>query len=163
MTNKDCFISRLSLSVDVFMDLSVGRIVWARQQKTDIYWPGKITIISNNTNEFWSTELQYNYFVQFFVTNQSLWMTDVLPYRQYRDSMTNDSFMHYGLHPTIKQDFLNAITQADYACSNEMYTSNHHLTTIPTTKPTLIPITEDNTDNDFLLTPAPILPSNTGN
>ena len=145
------------------MDLSVGRIVWARREKNDIYWPGKITIISNNTNEVWSIESQWNYFVQFFFTNQSFWMTDVLPYRQYRDSMTNDSFMHYGLHPTIRQDFLNAIAQADYASSNEMYTSHHHLTTIPTAKPTLIPTMEDNTDNDFLLTPTPVFPLNAGN
>lgn len=144
------------------MDLCVGRIVWARRQKNDIYWPGRITIISNNTHELWSTELHYNYFVHCFVNNQSLWTTDVLPYRQYRDSMTNDSFMQYGLHPTIKQDFLYAIDQADYASNNEMYPSHHHLTTMTTQQPTLVSTMEDNTDNDFLLTPVPIFPPNTG-
>jgi hypothetical protein len=152
------------------MDLTVGQIVWARRNKNDIYWPGKITIISNNNNDLWSAEVHHNYLVQFFVTNQSGWITDLLPYRQYRDSMTNDSFMQYGLHPTIKQDFLNAINQADYACSNEMYNNSNELTsmTIMTTQQQqqqqkLLSIIEDNTDDDFLLTPAPMLTSNTGN
>jgi hypothetical protein len=79
--------------------------------------------------------------------------------------------MHYGLHPTIKQDFLNAINQADYASSNQLYTNSNDLTsmTMMTTQQQqppqqkLLPIIEDNTDNDFLLTPAPMLTSNAGN
>ena len=160
------FISRLSLSVIVFMNLTVGQIVWARRQKEDIYWPGRITIISNNSNEFWSAEFQSNYLVQFFVTNQSIWTTDILPYRQYRESMTNDSFMHYGLHPTIKQDFLNAVHQADYTNSNEMYSNDNDLTSMTTMKTpqqNSVPMIEDNTDNDFLLTPAPMFSTHTGN
>ncbi len=149
------------------MDLTVGQIVWARRNQNDIYWPGKITIISNNTNDLWSSELHYNYLVQFFVTNQSIWITDILPYRQYKDSMTNDSFMNYGLHPTIKQDFLNAINQADSAINNELYTNSNDLTSMTmmttTQQQKLLPIIEDNTDNDFLLTPTPMFTSNTGN
>jgi hypothetical protein len=151
------------------MNLTVGQIVWARRNQDEIYWPGKITIISNNTNDLWSSELHYNYLVQFFVTNQSVWITDILPYRQYKDSMTNDSFMHYGLHPTIKQDFLNAISQADYASSQQIYTNSNDLTsmTMMTTQQQqqqkLLPLIEDNTDNDFLLTPSPMFTSNTGN
>jgi hypothetical protein len=155
------------------MDLTVGRIVWARRNKDDIYWPGKITIISNNTNDLWSTELpynfqqQFNYLVQFFVTNQSVWITDILPYQQYRDCMTNDSFIQYGLHPTIKQDFLNAINQADYASGQEMYANNNDLTSMSTMtaqqEQNLLPTIEDNTDNDFLLSPSPMFTSNTGN
>ena len=87
------------------MDLTVGRIVWARQQNNDIYWPGKILLISN--------QVPMQYLVQFFVTNQSIWTTDIVPYRQYKDSMANDSFIQYGLHPTIKQDFLNAFEKVD--------------------------------------------------
>lgn len=146
------------------MDLTVGQIVWARRHIDDIYWPGKITIISNNNNDLWSSQLNYNYLVQFFVTNQSIWITDILPYRQYRDSMTNDSFMQYGLHPTIKQDFLNAINQADYASSNEMYSNSNNLTSMMTQQQQkLVPIIEDNTDNDFLLTPGSMFTSNSGN
>ncbi len=150
-----------------FMDLTVGQLVWARRHKDDIYWPGKITIISNNTNDLWSSQLHYNYLVQFFVTNQSIWITDILPYQQYRDSMTNESFMHYGLHPTIKQDFLNAVNQADYAISNQMYINSNELTSMTTMttqqQQKLVPIIEDNTDNDFLLTPGPMFTSNSGN
>jgi hypothetical protein len=146
------------------MDLTVGQIVWARRHIDDIYWPGKITIISNNNNDLWSSQLNYNYLVQFFVKNQSIWITDILPYRQYRDSMTNDSFMQYGLHPTIKQDFLNAINQADYASSNEMYSNSNNLTSMTTQQQQkLVPIIEDNTDNDFLLTPGSMFTSNSGN
>ena len=150
------------------MDLTVGQIVWARRHKDDIYWPGKITIISNNTNDLWSSQLQYNYLVQFFVTNQSIWITDILPYRQYKDSMTNESFMQYGLHPTIKQDFLNAVNQADYACSNEMYINSNDFTSMTTMttqqqQQTLVSKIEDNTDNDLLLTPGPMFTSNSGN
>jgi len=154
------------------MNLTVGQIVWARRNQDEIYWPGKITVISNNTNDLWSSELHYNYLVQFFVTNQSVWITDILPYRQYKDSMTNDSFMHYGLHSTIKQDFLNAINQADYASSQQIYTNSNDLTsmTMMTTQQQqqqqeekLLPLIEDNTDNDFLLTPSPMFTSNTGN
>jgi hypothetical protein len=68
--------------------------------------------------------------------------------------MTNDSFMTYGLHSTIKPDFLNAIHQADYA-SND-------LTTMTTQQQDLLPTIEDNTDNDFLLTSSPMFTSNTG-
>ena len=145
------------------MDLTVGQIVWARRHIDDIYWPGKITIISNNTNDLWSSQLHCNYLVQFFVTNQSIWITDILPYRQYRDSMTNDSFMQYGLHPTIKQDFLNAISQADYETNNQVYNNLTSMTTMTTQQEKLAPIIEDNTDNDFLLTPAPMFTSNSGN
>ena len=150
------------------MDFNVGQIVWARRNKTDIYWPGKITVISSNTNNLWSSELlydsqhQYNYHVQFLVTNQSAWITDILPYRQYRDSMTNESFMNYGLHSSIKPDFLNAINQADYDINNEIYTDSNDLTSMTTQPQKLLPTIEDNTDNDFLLASTPMFTSNTG-
>lgn len=159
------FIYRITLlGFFFFMDLTIGRIVWARRNKDDIYWPGKITIISNNTNNLWSSlydcQPQYNYLVQFFITNQSAWITDILPYHQYRDSMTNDSFMNYGLHSTIKPDFLNAIHQADYASSNEIYTNSNILTTQQ--QQPILPIIEDKTDNDFLLAPSPMITTNAG-
>ena len=173
LNDEILFICRISLSDFFFMDLTVGQIVWARRDKNDIYWPGKITIISSNTDNLWSSELpynsqqQFNYLVQLFITNQSIWITDILPYRQYRDSMTNDSFIHYGLHPTIKQDFLNAINQADYDSNNEMYTNNNltsmGMMTAQQQQQNLLPTAEDNTDNDFLLTSSPMLTSNTGN
>ena len=141
------------------MDLSVGDIVWARRQKEDIYWPGKITVISNNTNDLWSTNVHSSYLVQFFCTNQSIWTMDVLPYRQCRESMANDSFLHYGLHPTIKQDFLNAIYEADHMINQQMF-ANPTLTVLTTPQEKITPMIEDNIDNDFLLTPAPIYPSN---
>lgn len=154
------FICRISLSVDFLsMDLTVGQIVWARLNKNDIYWPGKITIISNNTNDLWSTDIHYNYHVQFFITNQSVWVNDVLPYRQYKDSMTNDSFMNYGLHPGVKQDFLNAIYQADYECN---HLPSMTIMNSQQQQQKFISTMENNTDNDFLLTPAPIFTSNTG-
>jgi hypothetical protein len=155
------------------MDLTVGRIVWARRHKDEIYWPGKITIISNNSSASGTSELflhnsqqEYNYLVQFFVTNQSIWISDILPYRQYRDSMANDSFIHYGLHPTIKQDFLNAIHQADYVTSNEIYNNNSNNPTsismmIPQQEK-ILPTIEDNTDNDFLSISSPMLTSTEG-
>ncbi|UJR26590.1 hypothetical protein I4U23_007910 [Adineta vaga] len=138
-----------------FMELNVGRIVWARRTKDDIYWPGKIMIVSNNTNDLWSSASVLNYHVQFFVTNQSAWLTDLLPYVQYRDSMTNESFMNYGLHPTIKSDFINAIQQANYANNNETYvnTNDSMMMTIQSQEQrNLIPTVEYNTNNDFLLT-----------
>ena len=158
------------------MDLTVGQIVWARRNKIDIYWPGKITFISNNTNQSWSSSLfdnyqrQTHYYIQFFATNQSIWTTDILPYCQYRDYMTNDSFIQYGLHPTMKVDFLNAIHQADYSSSNEMYIDSNQLTsmTMITSQQqqqqnNLFSKIEDNIDNDFLLASSPMLTSNTGN
>ncbi len=159
---------RYRLFFFVFMDLTVGRIVWARRDKEDIYWPGKIILISDNTNNLWSSESLYdfqqqcNYLVDFFITNQSAWITDILPYLQYRDSMTNDSFMTYGLHSTIKPDFLNAIHQADYASNNEIHTNSNDLTTMTTQQQDLLPTIEDNTDNDFLLASSPMFTSNTG-
>lgn len=139
------------------MDLTVGQIVWARSNKTDVYWPGQITIISNNTNDLWSSEFHYNYLVQFFVTNQSIWITDILPYRQYKDSMTNESFINHGLHSSIKQDFLNAISQADYACNNQLCNNVTSMTSQQQ------PTVEDNTDDDFLFASTPMLTSNAGN
>ncbi|CAF1610375.1 unnamed protein product, partial [Adineta ricciae] len=147
------------------MELNVGRIVWARRTKDDIYWPAKITIVSSNTSDLWSSTLIPNYHVHFFVTNQTTWVTDLLPYQQYRDSMTNESFMNYGLHPTIKPGFVNAIHQADYAISNEAYAnaSNSVLMTIQSqVQPqSLIPAVEHNTNNDFLLATNPMAVTNT--
>ncbi|CAF4766506.1 unnamed protein product, partial [Rotaria sp. Silwood1] len=151
----------------------VGQIVWARCNKDNIYWPGKITMISNTTNDFWVSELldnaqqRYTYHIEFFITKQSIWTTDILNYRQYRDSMTNDSFIHYGLHPTIKQDFLNAINQADYGCSHDIYMNSNHLTSMTTMisqqqqqQQNFLSTIEDNTDNNFLLTSSPMFTSN---
>ncbi|CAF1300681.1 unnamed protein product [Rotaria sp. Silwood1] len=153
----------------------VGQIVWARCNKDNIYWPGKITMISNTTNDFWVSELldnaqqRYTYHIEFFITKQSIWTTDILNYRQYRDSMTNDSFIHYGLHPTIKQDFLNAINQADYGCSHDIYMNSNHLTSMTTMisqqqqqQQNFLSTIEDNTDNNFLLTSSPMFTSNIG-
>lgn len=144
-------LSLLVIGIFILMELNVGRIVWARRTKDDIYWPAKIMIISSNTSDSWSSTLVPNYHVHFFITNQTAWVTDLLPYQQYRDSMTNESFMNYGLHPTIKPDFINAIHQADYAISNEAYgnASNSMLMTIQSQN--LIPAVEHNTNNDFLL------------
>ena len=154
------------------MNLTVGQIVWARCNKIDIYWPGKITFLSNNTNESWSSGLfdnyqrQVHYYVQFYVTNQSIWTTDILPYRQYRDCMTNDSFIHYGLHPTMKPDFLNAIHQADYYSNNEMCTNSNQSTSMimitSQHQTNLFSKMENNIDNDFLLASSPMVTSNTG-
>ncbi|CAF1221089.1 unnamed protein product [Rotaria sordida] len=155
------------------MDFTVGQIVWARCNKDNIYWPGKITMISNSTNDLWLSELldnvqqQCTYLIEFFITNQSIWTTDILHYRQYRDSMINGSFIHYGLHPTIKQDFLNAINQADYNSNHEIYMNSNNLTSMNTMtsqqqEQNLLSTIEDNTDNNFLLTSNSMLTSNTG-
>ena len=147
------------------MELNVGRIVWARRTKDDIYWPAKITIVSSNTSDLWSSTLVPNYHVHFFVTNQTAWVTDLLPYQQYRDSMTNESFMNYGLHPTIKPGFVDAIHQAEYAISNETYSnsSNSMLMTIQSQAQSqnLFPAVEHNTNNDFLLATNPMAVNNT--
>ncbi|CAF1221073.1 unnamed protein product [Rotaria sordida] len=154
------------------MDFTVGQIVWARCNKDNIYWPGKITMISNSTNDLWLSELldnvqqQCTYLIEFFITNQSIWTTDILHYRQYRDSMINGSFIHYGLHPTIKQDFLNAINQADYNSNHEIYMNSNNLTSMNTMtsqqqEQNLLSTIEDNTDNNFLLTSNSMLTSNT--
>lgn len=154
------------------MDLNVGRLVWARRNQNDVYWPGTIKMISNN-NDSWSSDLfdsfqqQSNYLIEFFITNQSIWTTDILPYHQYRDSMTNESFIHYGLHPAIKQDFLNSIHQADYIWSNEMYVNSNHSTAISTMtssqqQQNFASAMENNTDNGYLLTSSQMLTSNTG-
>ncbi|CAF3286761.1 unnamed protein product [Rotaria socialis] len=159
-------------SVFFFMELNVGHIVWARQNKDNIYWPAKIAMKSNSTNDLWSTELfdnfqqQSTYLIELFITNQSFWTTDILQYSQYRESMANHSFINYGLHPAMKQDFLNAVYQADYAISNEMYTHNNYITPRPTTMPhqsqSFLSTFEDNTDNNSLLMTSPEITSNTG-
>ncbi|CAF2978689.1 unnamed protein product [Rotaria sp. Silwood2] len=154
------------------MDFTVGQIVWARCNKNNIYWPGKITMISNNTNNLWLSELfdniqqQCNYHIEFFTTNESIWTTDILCYGQYRDSMTNESFIHYGLHPTIKENFLNAVNQADCACNHEIYMNSNHLTSMSamtSQQQNSLPTSEDNTDNNFLLISSPMFASNPGN
>ncbi|CAF1941666.1 unnamed protein product [Rotaria magnacalcarata] len=154
------------------MELNVGHIVWARQNKDNIYWPGKIAMKSNSTNDLWSTELfdnfqqQSTYLIELFITNQSFWTTDILQYSQYRESMANHSFINYGIHPAMKQDFLNAVYQADYAISNEIYTHNNYTTARPTTTPQqsqrFSSTFEDNTDNNRLLITSPEITSNIG-
>ena len=44
---------------------------------------------------------------------------DVLPYRQYRDYMSQNLLVHFDSYPQIKYQFLNAINQANYAVINE--------------------------------------------
>lgn len=177
ISNENFIFFRILLSVRFFfMELNIGHIVWARHTKDNIYWPGKITMISNNTNDLWSNELfdnnfqqQSTYLVQFFITNQSYWTNDIFPYYQYREYMTNPSFIQYGLHPMIKDNFLNAIYQADYACNDQSNANNSSDTSTTTYRSTqenqeqtFLSIFEENTDNNTLLMSRSEIVSNNG-
>ena len=156
------------------MNFSESQIVWSRRNTTDIYWPGRVICTSTNTNHAWLSHsapyasTQPTYLVQFFVTNQSIWTDDLLAFGQHRDSMANDSFVQYGLYPAIKQDFLNAVHQADYAGHQERlrHDSRMDVNPVPSLAPnpdgSLLPMMEPQTDNDFLSMPTPTLTSNSG-
>ena len=103
----------------------MGEIIWARRDPDGIYWPAKINFISNNSTETASTRnsvYQYricSYRVLFLGSNQTQWIADVLPYRQYREYMSKTLLIHYEAYPEIKYQFLNAMSQADYVNSDE--------------------------------------------
>ena len=136
-------------------------IVWARRSSNEIYWPGKILVKPMDNSSTWSFQTSNYYQIQFFVTQQLIWTDDLFPYGQYRDSMTNNSFVQYGLHPTIKQDFVNAVHQADYEI-NQIMINNSSGNFLLEKNDEIIPIIDDKTDNDFLSMPTPIFPSETG-
>ncbi|CAF2087938.1 unnamed protein product [Rotaria magnacalcarata] len=113
-----------SNSLSTFPDgFNIGDITWAKRNQDGMYWPGRITFISNNATDTVSTQISlqdqmWSYFIEYFGCNQSNWTTDVLPYRQYRDYMSKHLSSHYDAHPQIKYQLLNAINQADYANMN---------------------------------------------
>ncbi|CAF5190302.1 unnamed protein product, partial [Rotaria magnacalcarata] len=113
-----------SNSFSTFPDgFNIGDITWAKRNQDGMYWPGRITFISNNATDTVSTQISlqdqmWSYFIEYFGCNQSNWTTDVLPYRQYRDYMSKHLSSHYDAHPQIKYQLLNAINQADYANMN---------------------------------------------
>ncbi|UJR26591.1 hypothetical protein I4U23_007911 [Adineta vaga] len=130
---------------------NVGDIVWARYDYDGMYWPGRITFISNAMT---ATNIQVqllSYFVQFFGYNQTTWTIDVLAYSQYRDYMSKYLLIHYDLNPQLKYQFLNAINCADInnnspSTSNSMIPTSHPITSYPT--------------NDYLSTSYPSYASN---
>jgi hypothetical protein len=102
-----------------FKGFIVGQTVWARRPYDGIYWPGRITFMTNRPNDtlFPDNNLQYrscSYLIQFFGFNQTNWTLDVLPYQQYRDYLSKNLLVHYDSNPQIKYQFLDAINQADY-------------------------------------------------
>ncbi|CAF4719618.1 unnamed protein product, partial [Rotaria socialis] len=118
-----------SNSLSTFPDgFNIGDITWARRNQDGMYWPGRITFISNNVIDAVSTQINlqeqmWSYLIEYFGCNQSNWTTDVLPYRQYRDYMSKHLSSHYDAHPQIKYRLLNAINQADYANMNGSFHS----------------------------------------
>jgi hypothetical protein len=153
------------------MNFMNNDLVWARQHANDIYWPAKIVQTWPSHETFSSSEQsfqQYNCMVQFFVTSQSLWTNDLLPYGQYRDCMTNDSFIHYDLHSTIKDDFLNAVREADHVAHQTILRDDFQSDFMPSTMlvqqhdTSPLFMMEDRADNDFLSTPTSMCMSHTG-
>jgi hypothetical protein len=150
----------------VRMTLNGGDLVWARGNPTDIYWPGRILRTSDSIDHSWLSYPSCNYLVQFFASNQSSWLDDLVPYCQYRDCMTENSFMDYGLHPAIRQDFLNAIQQADFASGNSLLASHQSAPAMASSTPQKpeysLNTMDTNVDSDFLLNSMQGLTSNIG-
>ncbi|CAF3533917.1 unnamed protein product [Rotaria sp. Silwood1] len=121
-----------SNSLSTFADgFIVGETVWARRNHDGMYWPGRILSISNNMIDTVSDYNYHNYLqdqswcylIEFFEHDQTNWTFNVLPYQQYREYMSKNLSLHYDSYPQIKNQFLNAVNQADYANMNE----NSHL------------------------------------
>ena len=140
-----------------FVDQS---IVWARRTSNEIYWPGRIL---GQHHESLSTSANNYYHIQLFVNQQSIWTEDLLPYSQYRESMTNNSYIQYNLHPTVKQDFFNAVQQADFALNQSTTMTKTVKNDYLSDKDEgLLSLIEDKTENDFLSMPMPMFHSDTG-
>lgn len=88
-----------------------------------MYWPGRITYISNQISDTVSNQSNFqdqswSYLVEFFGYNQNDWTAHVLPYQHYRDYMSKHLSAYYDSYPQIKYRLLNGINQADYANMN---------------------------------------------
>ena len=161
------------------MNFVENSIIWARKTLNDIYWPAKIVHIVDKMDTPWtdaylnpSTSHASNYFIEYFISNESVWTNDILPYSQYREAMINHSFLQYGLHPSLKENFLHAVQQADHLVRSVPLlinsTNNSFLTPMP-----MEPMesshyqvfsepVEIKTNHDFLSTPTLTYESNSG-
>jgi hypothetical protein len=94
------------------LGFTIGETVWARHADDGMYWPGRITCISNALHKSNVQFHPWSYLIQFFGYSQPAWTMDVLPYRDYQDYMYKNLIVHYEPYPQIKYQFLNAINHA---------------------------------------------------